>query len=346
MAGLFATSANLVTALTAAAPGPFGAVTLTAGGAITVNSAAGPAGNNTISFANGTGQSYVTLPSVIASPNGTAIGFGCQFAGTPVLTTAILALTSSTNIFLRVNSGTGTVSFVDASSTVTTGAALSAGSRHYLEIYVPTFAASQTVTIMLDGVVYLTVTGANCNVSGYPVTATIGSQTTNGAFSWTADSIYMCDTTGPQNNYILGLGTSTVVVDGIAAAPGQFSQFTPTGAATNWQCMDTIPPPGDTTYGADATAGDQVAVAIGAISSLGSVKFVNIEADVRQEVSAGGRSFAVGVGNGSNVSYGTTRTPTTTYTIYNQAFDTNPNVSAPWTVANLATLQPAIKTIS
>jgi hypothetical protein len=350
MAALWATSANLVTALTAAAPGPFGSFVIS-GGTATVNSAGGPAGNNTITFvSNASGSTaYGIFPSSVVSPYGCAVGFAFQYTTAPTNTSTIFEFVG-TSLTCKLNlTNTGVLQFVDAGGTVTGGGILSSGVRHYVEIVPLAFTTGQQVYVYVDGNYvspYISLNTANLNV-GYPVTpwigAIAGSATT--ALNWVCDSIYHCDSSG-GNNYLLALGTSTVVVDGISAGVGQFTNYAPNGAATVWQCLNTIPPPGDTTYASDATAGDQAAVSIGAISSLGSVAFINVEANVRQEVSSGGRSFAVGIGNGSAVTYGSTRTPTTTYQVYNQVFDGNPNVGGRWLVSQLPTLQPAIETIS
>ena len=345
MAGLFATSANLVTALTASAPGPFGAISNLAA-TITVNVGAGSAGQNTVLFSATSGDdAYATMPAQIAASNGMVFGFGYYFSSYPSATTGyIFNATAGTGTLGLLLNATGQLIFSDCSGTHTTGGVLTTSTRHYVEVYVPTFAASQTVIIMVDGVTYLTVTNANCN-TGYPVTMNLGVISTASAsnVSFTTDSIYVCDTTGTQNNYFLG---PRVVSSAIAAGVGQYSAYTPNGAATLWQCMDSTPAPGDTTYGSDATAGDQTAVTLGTISSLGSVNFVYVQASARQEVSAGGRTLAVGVGNGTATSYGSTQSLTTTYGVKGQVFDQNPVTGSPWTVGNLGTLQAAVMTVS
>lgn len=342
MAALFCTSVNLVTALTAAAPGPFKSVILT-GGTMTVNIGTGPAGNNTITFAATAGNECVAnFPSSVAANNGSYVGFGFNYGGAPSTILTVMSWVGQTgNLPLFLTTG-GALQIGG-----TTGATLTTGVRHYVEVFVSVFnSATNVVIVNVDNQPYLTLTNvAGANV-GYPVAPQLGinsGATTNG--SYTLDSIYHIDNTGTQNNFFYG---PRVVTYGIAAAPGQYSQYTPNGAATDWQCVDSIPPPGDVTYASDSTAGDQLAVGIGSILSLGSVNFVYIEATARQEISAGGRSIALGVGNGSvGPSYGPTQSLSTTYVTLGQVFDSNPNTgSTPWTVAQLATLQPAVTTVS
>lgn len=345
MAAIFGTSANLVTALTAAAPGPFTTVVIPGGNTIAVNAGAGIAGNNTITVTNNTGTggtTYLECAGSIASGNGSVLGFGFEFASLPLGTVDIAHFTGTGGISKLQLLSSGVLQYTDGLGTAAAGTtALVTNTRYYVEIQIPNFLFTPSpVTVKVNGSTNVTAEGTQ--ELGYPIHVYLGILGTNPVIcAFTFDSLYLLDTTTSVNNTFLG---PRVVAYGVGVGTGLDNAWTPSGAATNWQATSNIPP--GASYSSDSTPGDAMAVTIGTVAGISTVNFINVEADMEQTVSAGGRSFAAGVNNGTIRSWGATVVPTNGYLTYSQAFSVNPATGNPWVIGDLAALQLAVETIS
>jgi hypothetical protein len=124
------------------------------------------------------------------------------------------------------------------------------------------------------------------------------------------------------------------------------TQFTPFGMGANWECVSIIPPPGDTDYVYGSVVGTTDAYALGTISGLSQLNGVMTLANARQTVAGGGRTLNVGIGNGTTQNYTQPQSLTTTYTMLNAVYNTNPFTASPWALGDLTTLQAAIQIAS
>lgn len=340
MAGQFCTSCNFETAISPLDPGPFDTVV----GNPVINVGMGPAGNNTITLPQG---SQVGIAPI--GMTAFALGFGMKMAAPPTALTTIVAITLATagGITLSIDP-TGALSFrVGGQGTISapSGTFLFNGSRQYLGLYISGIGslvrAPQTVTIQYEGAVVGTGPGGTQQGTSY--SNFVWGALSNLAAPMEIDSLYLLDLTGSARNYLLG---KRVVLPAVIVGAGQFSQYAPVGAPAPWQCVAPIPPGGDLLYAWDTTIGDQLACAVGAPSGLASVDFVMQRASARQEISSGGRSIALGIGDGTNVVYGPTQTLPVDYTGLNQVWDKDPTTGADWTLPSVSARQAAVKTVS
>jgi hypothetical protein len=126
---------------------------------------------------------------------------------------------------------------------------------------------------------------------------------------------------------------------------GASSDFTPNGAATNWQCQIDNPSDGDTTYtsAASAPSSDLFVCPNSPIAVGAAVYAVGVEIDVRKDdagtnqidelLRSGGTTYAAG--NPSNL--------TSTYQRFRAFWDRDPATAAVWTIANANSAQPGYR---
>jgi hypothetical protein len=330
------------TALSSAPGGYTGPFTTIAGSPV-INVGAGIAGNNTITLPSGSSLA-LTTPDIPALPTSFALGFGLIMASAPSAASTILEVAIGANNCTLVLDATGTLTWnVGSAFSVASAAATYQfnGIRQFVEVYVGGIGSSQTAKVQYEGTVAGTGTGTTYSGSNFSNFLWLADA--NVASSPTIDSLYMLDLTGSARNNMLG---KRVVVLQISASSGQYSQFTPQGAATNWQALASIPAAGDSIYTADDNPGDQVAVGLSSPGGLSSVDFVMQRASARQEVASGGRTIALGIGNGTTIIYGATQNLPVNYTGLNQVWDKDPTTGVDWVLGNLGSRQAAIQTVS
>jgi len=123
-------------------------------------------------------------------------------------------------------------------------------------------------------------------------------------------------------------------VDGV----GSSADWTPTGAASNWECTDEVPPDDDTTYNASTTSSDldQLAQA-GMDGAVGSVLAVQAHVRARKETAAGA-TIKVGLLHGVTHSQSLAMALSTSYEQRTEIFEDVPG-GAGWTSAQLDATQ-------
>ncbi len=161
-----------------------------------------------------------------------------------------------------------------------------------------------------------------------------------GSFWW--DDPYVVDTTGTVNNSRLG----DIACAGLAVTgAGDAAQFTPVGAAANWDCVDEIPPDDATTYVQSSTVDQSdLHVAEDLPPELTEVKAVVLAARA-QKSDAGAANIALGVkydsdGNGApdTESWGSDEPLSTSWAYHKRVLDQHPD-GTPWSRAKLNALQ-------
>lgn len=333
---------------TAFLPGAYANV----GGSPAVGIADGPQGINTV-HTDGSGT-YVLIPNVAIAINGIGMVAGAGFTVQGAFTSSpgvLLIEIGNAGVTLRVSvDGSmqlttdigGSNSYSSASGTFTFG------NRHEVELEISSFAASNSCTVYLDGVAVAGLTGVQLShLTGLNDGSTIHTVAMGGGISEGSatavvmDSTYVLDTSGSAPcNGPLGPCISVVMIPN---APGQFSAWTPNGASLGWECISEVPPDNDTTFISSAVSGTQEACELSPpVPTITAVYGLSVISDQRQTQAGGGRTIALGVGNGSSThspsTYGTWGLGTV-YKMNTTPLSSNPFNGLPWALVDLATLQ-------
>jgi hypothetical protein len=332
MAGIFTTSANGYSGtLSSSNLGPFAAVS----GTFTINSGAGPASINTLTNSGG----FVTIPNVsIASTNGLAIG--CGMATSNVGSSSPLFVIGQIGNFgqqFNVNSN-GSLSYAGLSTA--SGVVPINGMRSFIEMYLdPIQSTSATCTIYVNGVQVATGTVNALPDVAMPLTYIQWGP--YGGGTMTLDSFYLCDTTTAHNNNVLGPGVSLPYVP---SANGHYTAWTPSSGSL-YQCVNQIPPPGDTQYAYAASGPTKMSFVMSG-SSLTSVAFGTAQLNMRQDA-AGTTTVAAGISSSSGTdSYGSAVGLTQNYASYSTSFNINPVTATAWAVTDPTTYQLSVERVT
>lgn len=212
----------------------------------------------------------------------------------------------------------------------------------YIEIQ-STCGASETITVRLNGVVLMTVTGVNTDIAGTG-TANCVSFACTGAASDSVcviyyDDVYILDgqdasggsAVKTANNDFLG---AVHVPCGFPTAPGYYSQFTPLANA-NWQEVNNINF-SDSAYVATATASDKDTYGFPSTQADAVVFGVQLNIVARKD-NAGPRVLAP-LYRGEGTDYAQTAAEiglSNTYETVQAEFDNDPATSETWTAAGV-----------
>lgn len=124
---------------------------------------------------------------------------------------------------------------------------------------------------------------------------------------------------------------------------GMTTQWTPNGAASNWQCVNSIPPAGDVKYNAAATVGFIDFYTLSSFPAMATLLSAQASVFARED-DAGPRSIQTGFSNGTTSGFsGADQYLGGSYQYFFQEFPTNPVTGLAWTPTDLATLQAGIK---
>ena len=349
MALLFNYSANNITT-TAQLPGAWAGI----GGLPTLGVGDGPEGINTVHTNGKSSWVFMANVSVAINGNGLVVGSGFNVGTFATFNTGLYAIggngANTTLMLLLGADGSLQLQITDEAPIASASGVFTFGNRHEVEVKVSAFSTSGTVTVYLDGAAVTGLTAvATGSLAGLADGATIhtvqvgGCQVGGSATTIIVDSTYALDTTGSYDNAPLGPCLSAPMVPN---APGNASAWTPNGAALGWECISNIPAKGDAEYISSSTSGQQETCALSVPSYLTGVYGVNVICDQRQDSAGGGRTTELGIGNGSTESYGSAWGLGTTYAMNSTAFSSNPFTSTGWALADLSTLQVAVKCAS
>lgn len=190
--------------------------------------------------------------------------------------------------------------------------------------------ATGSVQVWVDGTEVLNATGIVTQPTGYNY-ATSVQLFDNGGPAAYADDYRVWDNTGTTQCAPIGTSLQdSRLITKLPSGAGALAQFTPNGASANWQCVNTNPPPGDTTYVSGATAGLQDAYDTPSAGFTAAPVMVVARANARKDDS-NTRQLAVGVDSGGHTAVGATATLNSTYAFVDGCIPDDPNTSAPWT---------------
>lgn len=123
------------------------------------------------------------------------------------------------------------------------------------------------------------------------------------------------------------------------ASNGSNTSGTAHGAATLWQCLNQVPPDGDTTYVDLLLAGQSYTAnmtASGVIGTINTVKAFTVVRDITTLTGSPSQTIVSGATTQSTTSVSLSGTA---YQFQGQILDTDPNTSSTWTTSNLDALQ-------
>lgn len=156
------------------------------------------------------------------------------------------------------------------------------------------------------------------------------------------DDAYIFDTTGTTQNAHLG---DTKIITKMPSGAGASTQWTLNGAATNWQCVNEIPPNDDTSYVSDQTAGHIDLYATQSASLSGTVGFFVTRHRWRKD-DANVHTIQPIIQSNVTQATGTTATLGSSYQYFDNIFVNDPNTAAPWLAAAADAAQIGTKDVS
>lgn len=211
---------------------------------------------------------------------------------------------------------------------------------HYMEIGGVINSSTGSITVKIDGVSVLTYTGNTANTSATSSIQQIGfvmlGQSGNASANVSKiQHLYVCDNTGSVNNTFLGdVRIRTLFPTGA----GGSTQFTPTGASTNWQVAATTPPATATKYNQDSTVNDQDLFTAAPLATTVAVVGVTVKA-YTGKTTAGSRTLSPILKSGTTQVAGTAIPVTPTPAYAKQVCNLDPNTGTAWTAAGVNAIQ-------
>jgi hypothetical protein len=227
--------------------------------------------------------------------------------------------------------------------------ALTPGYWVYLEVKYRTDAANGDWEVRLNGITKASSGGIstrNGSVTGmdYVTIQTIGNA--GGApFNPVIDDWYIANTSGAVNSNFLGpLRVQYLSASGV----GTYSEWTPSGAAPNFECVNDVTLNSDTDFVFSSTQGARDLYAMSDIVTGGaSIKGVQVLATVKKD-DVLARQFWPLIRSAAVDASGTAwvNSLTTSYVQYTGMFETDPNTGAAWTSGAVNGMQAGTQVVA
>jgi len=142
------------------------------------------------------------------------------------------------------------------------------------------------------------------------------------------DDLYICDNLGDYNTGFIEDGEILTLLPNGA---GDETDFSVTGAATNWEAVSESPFDGDTSYVFSQVFGDQDLYTIDTMATGVTFVIPGIMVNtVARLDNTGSRWFQALVKSGANLGNGPTTTVTSTYLNYQTVYEREPVTEDPW----------------
>jgi hypothetical protein len=254
---------------------------------------------------------------------------GSSGAGNPFL--AVLDAGTAQCYFQLLPSGAVTV-YSSAMVAETGPGVIALGQYYGIEIEITIGSSTGAVQIWVNGFQVLTATGLNTQRSSnaYANQVAIGDIADNNLSGY-FDDFRVWDSTGSSQN--APLGTDSRVVTKLPSGAGSTTQWTPNGAAANWQCVDDNPPDGDTTYVSSSTIDNVDTYAMPTAGFTAAPVTVVSRIYARKDDGAT-RAEEIGVQSSGSALSGGNPTLGSTYAFYDGNCSVeDPHTLAPWTAA-------------
>lgn len=214
---------------------------------------------------------------------------------------------------------------------------------HHIEwkITITNSTGSNQCVLRVDNTAVLNLTGVDTQTSGNSSADSLQIGRLNSTAAGASyDDFYLLDNNGAQCNDLLGdCRIETLMPSGA----GTYTQFTHNGAATNWQAVSEVPADDDTSYVDGASLNDKDSYAFANPSGTVSTVFA-VQSNIRaRKDNAGVRSIApLTVISGTDY-VGTDRALSTSYALYSEIMELNPDTGVAWTGSDINALDAGYK---
>lgn len=251
-------------------------------------------GANAMQDSQGSGGGSATVTLMLPSTcmtffHGSAYKFLRGFIGfAPGSAIWFRSYTDVQQFCMGVNSSGNIVVYNSAGTLVGTGTAvLNSTTWAYIEVGCVCSATVGTITVKVNGLTDISVTGVNTGTLGVRKIVSSGDYWNNGAYQ--RCDLYVCDGTGPApTNTFLG---DCVVETIYPTGAGAETQWTPSTGA-NWENVDDATPDGDTTYNASNTVGQTDTYTMAGLTSASGLIYGVQKMEYARKDNAGTRSIA------------------------------------------------------
>lgn len=255
------------------------------------------------------------------APGGTVFAF--LYNGTYLL---IIALSQSGQLFFY-NPDTDTVLAISAIGLI----APASLPNHGIEVAVTLSPTAGTVQMWLDGAVVIPLTsGLNTTHGGnlYANQFALGEGSDGGATFFT-DYVRVWDNTGSYQNAPVGYDVRKLTK--LPQGPGDLTQWTKNGGASNWQCVDNNPPnPSD--YVSSTASGTDDSYSMGSSGLTGIPSQTVVKSYVEKD-DANTRAIEIGVRSSGSNGLGSPYTLGTSYVWVDTCISVDPATGSPPTAA-------------
>lgn len=214
---------------------------------------------------------------------------------------------------------------------------LDADTWYWIEIKA-TFGNAGSITVRVNGVTDININNVSIDLQ-HSATLVAGCDAFSfhrfyGITGFTDATMTFCDLvlyddSGSINNDFLG--DCKVLIrrpDGI----GTHTDWSPTGAANNWDCVNDTVADDDATYVSTETGGAKDYYTFEDVASSPTIHFVQQVVHARKD-DAGARSIKLGCISGATESVGSEIPMTVDYMVGTRVYETDPDTSAQWTVS-------------
>lgn len=268
------------------------------------------------------------------------------------------SMNDTTNTFLRLLNGTGTrvcdlqlisgkirVLNAAGSTIVTDATTLTPNTWTYIEVKI-VVGTSGTVQVKINGATEISTATGNFGTSNIDHLS-IRNDTSNSttALQQDFDDLYVIDpSVGTDNDFLCTPTITPHITTVYPNADGAHSQWTPNSGSTHYTRVDENAPgpDGDTSYVSDNTVGDRDSYAFGDLSgTVNDIIAVKARAYARGDVA--GRSIGLVARPGSTDHDGASQAITTSYAMYSEIWETNPDTGVAWAESEVNAAEFGIK---
>ena len=222
---------------------------------------------------------------------------------------------------------------------------------HYIELGATIDSSTGTATVCMDGATVLTFTGNTRNGGTLVNIDTIMQASAGfldvhdlvnvGIGSIIMDDLYIANSAGSVNNTLLGdVRVQTLAPTGAGSSTG----LTPTGSSSNYANVNEVPD-STATYNASSVSGTRDTYAMADLVSTSASVFGVQQTSVMFKSDAGAATMKAAQKSGATVSYGATRTLSTSPMLYRDMFEINPATSAAYTTSEVNALEAGAEVV-
>lgn len=218
---------------------------------------------------------------------------------------------------------------------------ISSGTYTYIEVKVTINGSTGSYEIRKNGISILSASSQNTQASGNATLNTIAIRGLAGP-TVNYDDLYVCDTSGTINNDFLG----DIRIDAnYPTGDGTFQSWNPSSGSAHFSLVD-VTTPDLTDYVYTSTPGNKDTYTFSALGgAVSAIYGVQVNAAALKDLS-GTRTIALTCKSGSTNSDGSSQALSTSQVYYSSIYETDPNILAAWTVANLGTAEFGVKCAS